>query len=106
MDAVDPALGDQARTVLAGVAGVEGVGVLRIRWIGHRLHAEAEITVDGDLTLTAAHGIAEDARHHLLHDIPRLASAIIHADPCGHDGIDPHADLEHHDRGPEDGHRH
>jgi len=106
MDAVDPALADQARTVLAGVAGVEGVGVLRIRWIGHRLHAEAEITVDGDLTLTAAHGIAEDARHHLLHDIPRLASAIIHADPCGHDGIDPHADLEHHDRGPEDGHRH
>jgi cation diffusion facilitator family transporter len=97
MDAVDPALADQARAVLTGVDGVQGVGELRVRWTGHRLHAEAEITVDGDLPLAAAHRIAEDARHRLLHDVPRLASAIIHADPCGHDGIDPHADLEHHD---------
>jgi cation diffusion facilitator family transporter len=106
MDAIDPALTDQARSVLAGVGGVVGVGRLRIRWIGHRLHAEAEITVDGDLNLAAAHRITEDARHRLLHDVPRLASAIIHADPCGHDGVDPHADLEHHDRDPGDGHRH
>jgi cation diffusion facilitator family transporter len=96
MDAVDPALADKARQVLTGVSGVEGVGQLRIRWIGHRLHAEAEITVDGDLPLSDAHRIAEDARHRLLHDVPRLTSAIIHADPCGHDGVDPHADLDHH----------
>jgi len=98
MDAVDPALTEQARRVLAGVESVQGVGQLRIRWIGHRLHAEAEITVDGDVPLSAAHRITEDARHRLLHEIPRLTSAIIHADPCGHDGVDPHADLEHHDR--------
>jgi cation diffusion facilitator family transporter len=98
MDAVDPALAEQARGVLAGVDGVERVGELRIRWIGHRLHAEAEVAVDEDLTLAVAHRITEDARHHLLHEVPRLASAIIHADPCGHHGIDPHADLEHHDR--------
>ena len=96
MEAVDPALTAKARGVLAGVSGVEGIGELRIRWIGHRLHAEAEITVDGDLALSAAHRIAEDARHRLLHEIPRLTSAIIHADPCGHDGVDPHADLDHH----------
>ena len=102
MDAVDPALAEQARGVLVGVDGVQGVGEFRIRWIGHRLHAEAEITVDGDLPLSAAHRIAEEARHSLLHDIPRLTSAIIHADPCGHDGVDPHADLKHHEPG--DGH--
>ncbi len=106
MDAVDPALTERARRVLAGVDGVEGVGELRVRWIGHRLHAEAEISVDGDLPLSAAHRIAEDARHCLLHDVPRLTSAIIHADPCGHDGVDHHADLDHHDRGEEEGHRH
>jgi len=98
MDAVDPALTEQARRVLAGVDSVQDVGRLRIRWIGHRLHAEAEITVDGDVPLSVAHRITEDARHRLLHDVPRLTSAIIHADPCGHDGVDPHADLEHHDR--------
>ncbi|MCA1842329.1 MAG: cation diffusion facilitator family transporter [Actinobacteria bacterium] len=107
MDAVDPALTEQARSTLTGVEGVQDVGDLRIRWIGHRLHAEAEITVDGDLPLAAAHGIAEEARHSLLHDIPRLTSAIIHADPCGHDGVDPHAGLKHHDeheQGGGDGH--
>jgi cation diffusion facilitator family transporter len=97
MDAVDPALTDQARQVLVGVDGVQDVGDLRVRWIGHRLHAEAEITLDGDLPLSVAHRIAEDARHRLLHDVPRLTSAIIHADPCGHDGVDAHADVEHHD---------
>ena len=99
MDAVDPALADRARRVLSDVDGVEGVGELRVRWIGHRLHAEAEITVDGDLPVSTAHRICEDARHRLLHDVPRLTSAIIHADPCGHDGVDHHADLDHHDRG-------
>ena len=111
MDAIDPALADQARRVLSGVEGVVGVGELRIRWIGHRLHAEAEVTVDGDLPLTAAHRITEDARHHLLHDVPRLASAIIHPDPCGHDGVDPHAEVDHHDHpahrpGDRPGHQH
>jgi cation diffusion facilitator family transporter len=106
MDAIDPALAEQARGVLAGVEGVHGVGKLRIRWIGHRLHAEAEITVDGDLNLGAAHRITENARHRLLHDVPRLASALLHADPCGHDGVDHHADLEHHDRDSGDGHPH
>jgi cation diffusion facilitator family transporter len=97
MDSIDPALAEQARRVLGGVEGVQGVGKLRIRWIGHRLHAEAEITLDGDMPLSDAHRIAEDARHRLLHDVPRLTSAIIHADPCGHDGVDHHAELEHHD---------
>jgi cation diffusion facilitator family transporter len=100
MDAVDPALADQTRAVLAGVDGVVGVGHVRIRWVGHRLHGEAEITVDADLTLAVAHGIAEEARHRLLHDLPKLTGVIIHTDPCEHDGVDHHADVQHHDREP------
>ena len=98
-----------AKYGIEGLDGVEDVGRLRVRWIGHRLHAEAEISVNGDLSLSAAHRIAEDARHRLIHDVPRLTSAIIHADPCGHDGVDHHAELDHHDRHPGDedeGHRH
>jgi cation diffusion facilitator family transporter len=96
MDAIDPDLADQARSVLAGVEGVEEVGQLRVRWIGHRLHAEAEVVVDADVSLVVAHEIAERARHGLLHDVPRLATAIVHADPCSHDGRDHHAALDHH----------
>lgn len=96
MDAVDPAILDETEVALAGTEGVEGLGAVRIRWIGHRLHAEAEVVVDQSLSVAAAHDIAERARHRLLHEVPHLASAIIHADPCGHDGRDPHADLAHH----------
>jgi cation diffusion facilitator family transporter len=103
MDAIDPVLVERARSVLAGVEGVESVGELRVRWIGHRLHAEAEVVVDADLNLVTAHEIAERARHGLLHDVPRLVSAIVHADPCEHDGRDHHAALEHHERRPRDG---
>lgn len=96
MDGVDPVIRDESEAVLAEVPGVEGVGEVRIRWIGHRLHAEAEVTVDESLTIGEAHDIAERARHALLHEVPHLASAIIHADPCGHGGNDAHAELAHH----------
>jgi cation diffusion facilitator family transporter len=96
MDGVDPAIRDESERVLAGVPGVEGLGAVRIRWIGHRLHAEAEVVVDESMSIGEAHDIAERARHALLHDVPHLNSAIIHADPCGHGGRDPHGDLAHH----------
>ncbi len=96
MDGVDPVIRDESEAVLAEVEGVEEVGEVRIRWIGHRLHAEAEVTVDESRSIAEAHAVAERARHALLHEVPHLASAIIHADPCGHGGDDPHAELAHH----------
>ena len=48
MDAVDPALTDQAERALRAVPGVLDVGVVRLRWAGHRLLAECEIAVSGD----------------------------------------------------------
>lgn len=55
MDAVDPALVDQGEAALRTVPGVHRVARLRIRWIGHRLHADADLEVDDSLTLAAAH---------------------------------------------------
>jgi cation diffusion facilitator family transporter len=96
MDAVAPELVDQAERVLAGAPGVQGVGELRIRWIGHRLQTEARITVDRDLDVAAAHDIAENAHHALLHELPMLAGAVVHIDPSPHAGLDPHAGTAHH----------
>ena len=81
MDAVDPALVDRAEVCLRETPGVLDVGSVRLRWIGHRLHAETEITVGADLSLAAAHAIAVDAEHRLSHAVPRLTSALIHPDP-------------------------
>src|ERR1700730_18102332 len=96
MDSVDPELVDDVTAVLASVPGVEEVEAVRIRWVGHELRAEAEVTIDADLSITDAHAIGEEAHHRLLHDIRRLAHASIHANPCGHHGQDHHAVTAHH----------
>ncbi|MGW5633728.1 cation diffusion facilitator family transporter [Streptomyces sp. NPDC003832] len=97
LDAVDPALVDRAEEALREVPGVHGVGELRLRWIGHRLRAEVAVMVDGEATLRQAHAIAVDAEHVLLHAIPRLTAALVHADPAPVPGAaDPHQALAHH----------
>ncbi|MFF7163276.1 cation diffusion facilitator family transporter [Streptomyces sp. NPDC008086] len=97
MDAVDPALVDRAERALREVAGVREVGELRMRWIGHRLRAEVAVVVDGEATVRQAHAIAVDAEHALLHAVPRLTAALVHADPAPAPGeADPHLALAHH----------
>ena len=82
IDGVDPELVDTAEAVLAGQAGVRSVHSVRLRWIGHRLHADAELDVDPTLSLVAAHRIAHDSEHELMHALPKLAAAMIHAYPA------------------------
>ncbi len=96
MDRVDPALVDRAEAALRAVPGVQDVPALRLRWIGHRLHAETTVVVAADLTLTAAHEIAADAEHRLAHDVPHLTSATVHVDPATHPGDACHRELSHH----------
>lgn len=97
MDAVEPELVDRAEEALRRVEGVRDVGELRLRWIGHRLRAEVAVVVDGDATVRHAHAIAVDAEHALLHALPRLTAALVHADPAPAPGeADPHRTLAHH----------
>jgi cation diffusion facilitator family transporter len=96
MDAVDPALVSQAAATLRDTPGVLGLGQVRLRWIGHRLRAECEVIVDAGATVVEAHHIAVEAEHALIHRIPRLTAALVHADPQPHDGLDHHTVLTHH----------
>ena len=83
MDAVDPDLVQQAIDAISTVDGVRGTRDLRIRWIGHTLRAEAEVTVDATLSLSAAHDVAHHAEQHMLYYVPRLTAATIHVSPAG-----------------------
>lgn len=98
MDAVDPHLVDDVERTLRETDGVLDVGAVHLRWIGHQLRTECEITVDPDLSVTAAHAIGVDAEHRLLHAVPRLAVAFVHADPQPRAGADHHAPVAHHHR--------
>jgi cation diffusion facilitator family transporter len=96
MDAVDPALVDQAEQTLRATPGVLGVGHVWLRWIGHQLYAECEIVVDGNTSAVQAHEVAVAAEHELLHALPRLKAALVHADPQPGPGRDLHAVLTAH----------
>jgi cation diffusion facilitator family transporter len=96
MDAVDPARLETAEAAVAAVDGVLEVSRLRMRWIGHHLHAEVTIVVGGDLSVRDAHRVAVGAEHALLHAVPRLTTALVHADPGPGGPDDPHELLAHH----------
>ncbi|MFL0287186.1 cation diffusion facilitator family transporter [Mycobacterium sp. SMC-21] len=82
LDGVDPALVDTAEQSLAAEPGVRSVHSVRMRWMGHRLHADVELDLDPELSLAQAHQIAHDAEHHLVHAVPKLTTALIHAYPA------------------------
>ena len=82
LDGVDPALVETAEQSLAAEPGVRSVHSVRMRWMGHRLHADVELDLDPELSLAQAHQIAHDAEHHLVHAVPKLTTALIHAYPA------------------------
>ena len=81
MDAIEPDLLTQAETVIKGQAEVKGLNRLRMRWVGHRLHAEVHIAVEPHLPTVESHQIAEKVRHELFHDITNLSEVVVHIDP-------------------------
>jgi divalent metal cation (Fe/Co/Zn/Cd) transporter len=98
MDAVDLALTDRALHVLRDTPGVLGTGQVRLRWIGHRLRAECEVTVDPSTSIVQAHHVAVAAEHALLHALPGLSAVLVHADPQPSGSVDHHAMLASHRR--------
>jgi cation diffusion facilitator family transporter len=96
LDAVDPIIVKPIADTVAGVDGVVDVTEVRARWAGHRLTTQVRLSVDGAMSVTRAHAVAEAAQHELLHHVSNLSDAIIHVDPAGNGLADPHASTRHH----------
>lgn len=97
MDAVDPELVEDVERTAASVEGVLEVETVRVRWMGHRLIATADLIVDCQLTVAEGHDIAERVRHALFHEVRGLDTVIVHLDPCEHGDTDHHAVTRSHD---------
>lgn len=95
LDGLDPEILDGLRHAVVHVSGVLEVGEVRARWIGHRLHAEVNVAVDGGLTVAAAHAIALEARHQALHHLPHLGNVVVHVDPTDQGGEHHHRIIAH-----------
>jgi cation diffusion facilitator family transporter len=86
LDGVDPEIVETIEHTAGHVPRVEEVTEVRARWIGHRLHAEVNITVRGGLSVADGHEIAKEVRHQLLHHLPHLGGVVVHVDPDGQGG--------------------
>jgi cation diffusion facilitator family transporter len=87
LDGVDPGLVGRAESVLAGVPGVRAVHEVRIRWIGHRLRADAVLAVDPHLGVAEGHDIATAAGTTMKDALPQLDAVSVHIEP---QGVGPH----------------
>lgn len=83
LDAVSPDLVEGARRAVAEIDEVVAVDSLRIRWVGHSLLADVDVTVPAHLSLVQGHDVAHHAEEHLLEALPRLTSAVVHISPAG-----------------------
>ncbi|MBI4825422.1 MAG: cation transporter [Nitrospirae bacterium] len=96
LDGVDPEIIDEIRHSVKHAPGVQDVTEARVRWIGHRLHAEVNVAVTPGITVEKGHDIAMEARHQLLHSLKYLSNVTIHIDTLnasgeGHHNISEHA---------------
>lgn len=81
MDAIEPEILDKAEHVIGHHTSVKELRALRMRWVGHQLHAEVTIAVEQDLSTKDGHAIAEAVRHDLFHEIEGLSTIQVHVDP-------------------------
>jgi cation diffusion facilitator family transporter len=81
LDGVDPEVIDEIMHAIKHTQGVRDVTEVRLRWSGHRLHADVNLAVSPKLSVAEGHAIAVEARHQLLHHLPYLSNVTIHIDP-------------------------
>ncbi len=105
LDGVDPDVPDKIKAQAKQTKGVEDVSEVRVRWLGHRMHAELNVAVAEGLSVEQGHDIANSVRHELLHNLQFLSGVTIHVDPANASG-EAHHHVEEHAHGSEPVHSH
>ncbi len=83
---VDESADEETETALRACAlahpGVKGIDRLLTRKFGSKMYVEMEIAVDGEMTLTAAHDIAEGVHNEIERQFPKVKHIMIHVNPA------------------------
>lgn len=72
LDGVEPEVVAELRHAAEHVPGVLGLADVRARWVGHRLHAEADLLVDPALPVREGAAIAGRVREAAMRHLPAL----------------------------------
>jgi len=81
MDAVDPVVVDRIEQYAGDVAGVDEVVSIRVRWVGHQMHAEVSIAVSDSRTLSETYAVVAEVRGALLRYVRHLTLVTVEALP-------------------------
>lgn len=76
-----PEFEQQVNSIIASSEGVRRVDALRTRQFGNKAYVDAEIAVDGNLSLTQAHAIAEAVHASVEDAFPTVKHIMIHENP-------------------------
>ena len=83
---VDDSCNEEAEEAFRNTAleqpGVLGVELLRTRMFGNRVYVDLEIAADPNLTLAAAHEIAEDVHDVIEKTFPEVKHIMVHVNPA------------------------
>lgn len=77
LDGVDPDLTDRALAATSAVDGVIEVPGMRLRWSGHRLHVQATVRLDRDLSVAAAHDLEHRIDAALRAVLPAVGDVVV-----------------------------
>ena len=94
LDGVEPDVLAELRHAAEHVTGVRGLENLRARWVGHRLHAEADLVVDAALPVRDGLAIAGRVREAAMSHLPALESLRLAF--SGDGAAQPHGDDDSH----------
>ena len=81
--ACDPKVEEAIAEEILAVPDVLGLDDLRTRMFGPKIYVDVEIMVDGDLSLVAAHHIAENVHDKVERDFPEVKHCMVHVNPVG-----------------------
>lgn len=72
---------EEMRRIILNVEGVERIDLLRTSLFGSKMYADIEIATDGNLSLNAAHEIAERVHHKMEAQFTDLKHCMVHVNP-------------------------
>lgn len=72
----------QLRECIMEQEKVLGIDLLRTRIFGEKVYVEAEILLDGKMTLNESHAVAEDVHAHIEKSFSNVKHIIIHVNPA------------------------
>ena len=78
---------DAIRATLLATPGVLGLHELRTRRMAHQALVDAHVQVDGRISVSEGHRIAESSRARVLREHPEVLDVLVHIDP--EDDLDP-----------------